>query len=46
MAIVYDKLGQLASREEAAASFKKHVTAHENPADMDPSLFGMLSAER
>ncbi|GFQ05969.1 anaphase-promoting complex subunit 5 [Phtheirospermum japonicum] len=43
MAIVYDKLGQLDDREEAASSFRKHITALENPEDMDDdSLFGML----
>ncbi|OUZ99419.1 hypothetical protein BVC80_7869g2 [Macleaya cordata] len=35
MAIVYDKLGQLEEREEAAASFKKHVIALQNPQDED-----------
>ncbi|CAI9759902.1 unnamed protein product [Fraxinus pennsylvanica] len=38
MAIVYDKLGQLDEREEAAASFKKHITALENPEDKDNAL--------
>ncbi|KAL3646159.1 anaphase promoting complex subunit 5 [Castilleja foliolosa] len=31
MAIVYDKLGQLDDREEAASSFRKHITALEDP---------------
>ncbi|KAL6506801.1 hypothetical protein OROHE_022238 [Orobanche hederae] len=39
MAIVYDKLGQLDDREEAASSFRKHITALENPQDMDHSMF-------
>ncbi|KAI3457686.1 hypothetical protein Pfo_014349 [Paulownia fortunei] len=43
MAIVYDKLGQLDDREEAASSFRKHITAFENPEDMDDSLFSILS---
>lgn len=34
LAIVYDKLGQLEEREEAASSFKNHITAFENPQDM------------
>ncbi|KAL0444576.1 UNVERIFIED_CONTAM: Anaphase-promoting complex subunit [Sesamum latifolium] len=42
MAIVYDKLGQLDEREEAASSFRKHITAFENPEDMDASVYGML----
>ncbi|KAK6116325.1 hypothetical protein DH2020_049952 [Rehmannia glutinosa] len=42
MAIVYDKVGQLDEREEAASSFRKHITAFENPQDMDHSLFSML----
>ncbi|XP_051126129.1 anaphase-promoting complex subunit 5 [Andrographis paniculata] len=46
MAMVYDKLGQLADREEAAASFKKHITALENPGDMDRSLFATLCADK
>ncbi|GAV64519.1 Apc5 domain-containing protein [Cephalotus follicularis] len=36
MAIVFDKLGQLEQREEAAALFKKHIMALENPQDDDP----------
>lgn len=39
MAIVYNKLGRFDDREEAALSFRKHVTAFENPEDMDDSLF-------
>ncbi|XP_020554997.1 anaphase-promoting complex subunit 5 [Sesamum indicum] len=42
MAIVYNKLGQLDEREEAASSFRKHITAFENPEDMDDSVYGML----
>lgn len=33
MAIVYNKLGKLDEREKAASSFKKHLTALENPQD-------------
>uniref|UniRef100_A0A5B6Z0J0 Anaphase-promoting complex subunit 5 n=1 Tax=Davidia involucrata TaxID=16924 RepID=A0A5B6Z0J0_DAVIN len=33
MTIIFDKLGQLEEREEAAASFKKHMIALENPQD-------------
>ncbi|XP_026406476.1 anaphase-promoting complex subunit 5-like isoform X1 [Papaver somniferum] len=39
MAMVYDKLGQLEEREEAASSFKKHVIAFENPHDDNNPLF-------
>lgn len=35
MAMVYDKLGQLEKREEAATSFKKHILALNNPQDKD-----------
>ncbi|KAI5654046.1 hypothetical protein M9H77_31233 [Catharanthus roseus] len=35
MAIVYDKLGHIDEREEAAASFQKHILALENPQDKD-----------
>ncbi|KAG8387149.1 hypothetical protein BUALT_Bualt03G0223200 [Buddleja alternifolia] len=42
MAIVYDKLGQLDDREEAASSFKNHITAFENPQDDYGLLFNML----
>lgn len=42
MAIVFDKLEQLEEREEAAASFKKHILALENPIDKEDSLFNML----
>ncbi|KAJ0052991.1 hypothetical protein Pint_01385 [Pistacia integerrima] len=38
MAIVFDKLGQVAEREEAAASFKKHMLALENPEDEEDQL--------
>ncbi|CAA0808420.1 Anaphase-promoting complex subunit 5 [Striga hermonthica] len=38
MAIVYDMLGQLDDREDAASSFRKHIIALENPQDMDYSL--------
>lgn len=33
MAITYDKLGKFEEREEAAASFRSHITALENPQD-------------
>ncbi|KAL8031163.1 hypothetical protein ABFX02_13G007300 [Erythranthe guttata] len=45
MAIVYDKLGQLDEREEAAYSFKKHITAYENPQDTGDSFFNILSSK-
>ncbi|KAL7086546.1 hypothetical protein ACP275_13G008200 [Erythranthe tilingii] len=45
MAIVYDKLGQLDEREEAAYSFKKHITAYENPQDIGDSFFNILSSK-
>ncbi|OMO49761.1 hypothetical protein COLO4_38399 [Corchorus olitorius] len=38
MAIVFDKLGQLEEREEAASSFKNHIMALENPQDAEDSL--------
>ncbi|XP_062105715.1 anaphase-promoting complex subunit 5 [Humulus lupulus] len=41
-AIVYDKLGRLEDREEAATSFKKHTMALENPNDDENSLVNML----
>ncbi|KAF4400232.1 hypothetical protein G4B88_019441 [Cannabis sativa] len=41
-AIVYDKLGKLEDREEAATSFKKHTLALENPHDDEDSLINML----
>lgn len=40
-AMVFDKLGRLVDREEAATSFKKHIMALENPRD-DDSLASML----
>lgn len=40
-AIVFDKLGRLEEREEAATSFKKHIMALKNPHDED-SLASML----
>lgn len=40
-AMVFDKLGRLVDREEAATSFKKHIMALENPHDED-SLASML----
>lgn len=37
MAFVFDKLGHLEEREEAAAQFKKHIMVLENPqAEEDP----------
>ncbi|XWS75705.1 hypothetical protein CRYUN_Cryun01aG0114900 [Craigia yunnanensis] len=38
MAIVFDKLGQLEKREEAASSFKNHIMALENPQDVEDPL--------
>ncbi|XP_077253394.1 anaphase-promoting complex subunit isoform X2 [Tasmannia lanceolata] len=41
MAIIFNTLGNLEEREEAAASFKKHITALENPQDLeDPLMCG------
>jgi anaphase-promoting complex subunit 5 len=42
MAHVFDKLGQLERREEAAASFKEHMMALENPQAEDDPLLNML----
>lgn len=42
MAHVFDKLGQLERREEAAASFKEHMMVLENPQDEDDPLLNML----
>ncbi|EEF29594.1 anaphase-promoting complex subunit 5 isoform X2 [Ricinus communis] len=42
MAMIFDKLGKLEEREEAAASFKKHVTALENPQNEDDPLLILL----
>ncbi|KAK0590885.1 hypothetical protein LWI29_032824 [Acer saccharum] len=41
MAIVFDKMGQVAEREDAAASFKKHMLALENPQDEDDPVMSM-----
>lgn len=38
MAMVYDKLGQIEEREEAATMFKKHITALENPQNEEPNM--------
>jgi anaphase-promoting complex subunit 5 len=38
MAMVYDKLGQLEEREEAATSFQKHILALNNLQDHDDPL--------
>jgi anaphase-promoting complex subunit 5 len=42
MSIVYHKLGQLEEREEAAASFQKHIMALENPQGEEDPLYNML----
>ncbi|XP_024928384.3 anaphase-promoting complex subunit 5 [Ziziphus jujuba] len=42
MAIVFDKLGRLDDREEAAASFKRHILALENFQDEEDPLVNML----
>lgn len=42
MAIVFDKLGRLDDREEAAASFKRHILALENFQDEEDPLINML----
>ncbi|XP_050381346.1 anaphase-promoting complex subunit 5 [Argentina anserina] len=42
MAIVYDKLERLEDREEAAASFKNHILALENPQDEEDPLIDMF----
>ncbi|TYK16328.1 anaphase-promoting complex subunit 5 isoform X1 [Cucumis melo var. makuwa] len=41
MAMVYNKLGRLEEREEAADSFKKHIMALENPEEGESSLFNI-----
>ncbi|XP_034702984.1 anaphase-promoting complex subunit 5-like isoform X2 [Vitis riparia] len=41
MAMVFDKLGQLEEREEAAASFMKYIKALENPQDEQDPLFNI-----
>nr|BAD44129.1 unnamed protein product [Arabidopsis thaliana] len=38
MAMVYDKLGRLDEREEAASLFKKHIIALENPQDVEQNM--------
>lgn len=38
MAMVYDKLGRVEEREEAAALFKKHIIALENPQDVEQNM--------
>ncbi|XP_024008130.1 anaphase-promoting complex subunit 5 isoform X2 [Eutrema salsugineum] len=38
ISMVYDKLGQLEKREEAAALFKMHILALENPQDVEPNM--------
>ncbi|KAA8524163.1 hypothetical protein F0562_010406 [Nyssa sinensis] len=43
MAIVFDKLGRLEEREEAAASFKKHMIALENPQDEEDTFIDIIS---
>ncbi|KAL5125768.1 Anaphase-promoting complex subunit 5 [Glycine soja] len=42
MAMVYDKLRQLEEREEAAASFQKHILALRNPQDEDDPLVSVF----
>ncbi|KAF7815699.1 anaphase-promoting complex subunit 5 [Senna tora] len=42
MAMVYDKVGHLEEREEAAVSFKNHILALNNPQDEDDPLFSMF----
>ncbi|XP_027063423.1 anaphase-promoting complex subunit 5 isoform X1 [Coffea arabica] len=42
LAIVYDKLGYLEEREKAAALFKVHIMALENPEEKEDSLSTML----
>lgn len=37
-AMAYNHLGKLDEREEAAARFKEHITAHENPRNEEDSL--------
>ncbi|EOX93115.1 hypothetical protein QUC31_003980 [Theobroma cacao] len=41
MAIVFDKLGQLEKREEAAASFKNHIVALENSQNVEDLLLSV-----
>ncbi|XP_010475395.1 PREDICTED: anaphase-promoting complex subunit 5 isoform X2 [Camelina sativa] len=38
MAMVYDKLGRVEEREEAASLFKKHIIALENPQDVEQNM--------
>lgn len=42
MAMVYDKVGLLEEREEAAASFKNHILALNNAQNEDDPLFSMF----
>ncbi|GKV15438.1 hypothetical protein SLEP1_g26231 [Rubroshorea leprosula] len=41
MAFVFDKLGHLEEREEAAAQFKKHIMVLENPQAVEDPLFNL-----
>ncbi|XP_052178885.1 anaphase-promoting complex subunit 5 [Diospyros lotus] len=41
MAMVFDKLGQVEQREQAATSFKKHITSFENPQHQQDPLFNV-----
>lgn len=41
MAMVHDKVGQIEEREEAAASFQKHILALNNPQAYDDPLVSM-----
>lgn len=42
LAIVFDKLGRLKEREEAAASFKQHLVALERAEDEEDRVSNML----
>jgi len=42
MAVVFDTLGQPEQREEAAASFREHMLALENPQEQEDTLSSML----
>ncbi|KAM1825564.1 hypothetical protein ACFX13_025046 [Malus domestica] len=42
MAMVFDKLGRIEDREDAAASFKQHILALENPQDEEDPLINMF----
>ena len=42
MAVVLDKCGVMEEREEAAARFKEHMMAFENPVKPQDPLFNLL----